>query len=100
MGLGWAGSGGYLSHYLVLAQRGTMDSAAPSPSRRYASVTSYDACQYELTLNETSQNKCFHVILKGAIVQDESTIGCAGYVVFRRQTFLPSAGCLKSMYCV
>jgi len=66
----------------VLAQRGTMDSSAPSPSRRCNSTTSQDACQYELTLNETSRSRCFHIIFKGAIVQGGNTIDFAVYFVF------------------
>ena len=66
----------------MLAQRGTMDSSAPSPSRRYTSTTSQDACQYELTLNETSRSRCFHMIVKGAVVQDGNTIGCTVHFVF------------------
>jgi len=66
----------------VLAQRGTVDSSAPSPSRLSTNITSQDACQYELTLNETSRSRCFHVIVKGAIVQDGNTIGCVVYFVF------------------
>jgi hypothetical protein len=84
----------------VLAQRGTMDSSAPSPSRRSTSTTSQDACQYELTLNETSRSRCFHMIVKGAIVQGGNRLLLEFILFFRSETFLPSAGRLKRLYFV